>query len=47
MINTSSNNYSESSAECLEIGFFLHIAIQFHNNLIEAKIANEVVTSVH
>ena len=27
--------------ECLEIGFFLLIAITIYNNLTEAKIANE------
>ena len=42
MIKSSSDNYSKSSAECLVIGLCLYIAITFHNNLIEAKIANEL-----
>ena len=39
-------NYSKSSAECLEIGLCLYVAITFHNNLIEAKIANKLIMSV-
>ena len=46
MIKSSSDNYSKSSVECLVIGLCLHIAITFHNNLTEAKIANELITSV-
>ena len=46
MMKSSSDNYSKSSAECLVIGFCLYIAIKFYN-LTEAKIANELVTSVH
>ena len=39
-------NYSKSSAERLVIGLCLYVAITFHNNLIEAKIANELIMSV-
>ena len=46
MIKSSSDNYRKSSAECLAIGFHLHIAITFHNNLTDAKISNEIITSV-
>ena len=47
MIKSSSDiNYRKSSAERLAIGFCLYIAITFHNNLAEAKIANELITSV-
>ena len=47
MIKNSSDNYSKSSVECLEIGRCLYIAITFHKkNLTEAKIANELVMSV-
>ena len=46
MIKSSSDNYSKSSAECLVIGLCLYVAITFHNNLIEAKIANKLITSV-
>ena len=38
--------YRKSSAECLAIGFCLYIATTFHNNLTEAKSANELITSV-
>ena len=47
MIKSSSDNYSKSSVECLGIGLCLYIAITFHNNLTKAKIANELITSVH
>ena len=46
MIKSSSDSYCKSSPECLAIGFCLYIAITFHNNLTEAKIANELITSV-
>ena len=46
MVKSSSDNYRESSAKCLVIGFCLYIDITFHNNLTEAKIANELATSV-
>ena len=44
MIKSSSDNYSKSFAECLVIILCLYIAITFHNNLTEAKIANELIT---
>ena len=42
------DNYRKSSAKCLAIGFCLYIVpvITFHNNSSEAKIANELITSV-
>ena len=46
MIKSSSDNCSKRSAECLVIGLCLYIAITFHNNLTEAKIASELITSV-
>ena len=46
MIKSSSDSYRKSSPECLAIGFCLYIAITFHNNLIEAETANELITSV-
>ena len=46
LIKSFSDNYRKSSAECLAIGVYLHIAITFHNNLTDAKIANEIITSV-
>ena len=46
MIKSSSENYSKSSVECPVIGLCLYIAIKFHNNLTEAKIANELIMSV-
>ena len=46
MIKSSSDNYRKSSAECLAIGFCLYTAITFQNNLTEAKLANELITSV-
>ena len=45
-IKSSSDNYSKTSVECIVIGLCLYIAITFHNNLTEAKIANELITSV-
>ena len=42
MIKSSSNNNSKSSV----IGFCQYIATTFHNNLTEAKIANELIKSV-
>ena len=46
MIKSSSDNYRKSSTECLVIDFCLYIAITFHNNLTETKIANESIMSV-
>ena len=46
MIKSSSDNYSKSSVECLVIGLCLYVAITFHDYLTEAKIANELITSV-
>ena len=46
MIKSSSDNYSKSWAECLLIGLRLYIGIKFYNNLVEATIANELVTRV-
>ena len=43
---SSSDNYRKSSTECLLIDFCLYIPISFHNNLAEAKIANELMMSV-
>ena len=45
-VKSSSDNYRKSSTECLVIDFFLYITITFHNNLTEAKIANELIMSV-
>ena len=45
-ILNSTDNYRKSSTECLVIGFCLYMAVTFHNNLTEAKIANELITSV-
>ena len=42
----SSDNYRESSTECFVICFCLYIAITFHNNLTDAKIANELTMSI-
>ena len=44
-ILNSTDNYRKSSTECLVIGFCLYTAVTFHNNLTEAKIANELITS--
>ena len=46
MIKSSLDNYRKSSAECLAIGFCLYLAITFHNNSTEAKIAIELITPV-
>ena len=46
MIKSSLDNYCKSSAECLAIGFCLYIAITLHNNSTEAKIVNQLITSV-
>ena len=40
------SHYRKSSTECLAISFCLYIPITFHNNLTEAKIANESITPV-
>ena len=45
MIKSSSDNCSKRSPEFLVIGLCLYIAITFHNNLNEAKIASELITS--
>ena len=45
VLNSSDNN-RESSTECFVICFCLYIAITFHDNLTEAKTANELITSV-
>ena len=48
MIKSASDNYSKSSVECLVIGgLCLYIAITFHNNLTEAKIANELISHLN
>ena len=46
MIKSSSDNYRKSSRECLVIGSCLYMAVTFHNNLTEAKIANKLIMSV-
>ena len=46
MTKSSSDNYCKSFKECLVIDFCLYIAVTFHNNLAEAKIANELIMSV-
>lgn len=46
MIKSSTDNNRKSSAECRPIDFCLYIAITFYNNLTEAKIVNELITSV-